>query len=329
MRIESSITSVSWIPREAVEGINRLAFESGVAQYDMPPPDRVDDFEELVVSGRCRFVNRLEAWIEVSDGRVVDHGQGGVGLLSPTELRLGPAGLRFAALALPELRPSPQVSEDSVRFAQTAGGQTGVAVPRRVRRRPFIQWVAPTAWTTLALTVRADGSSELEVVGASSFPRHWIYNHEGTLTAKSGVIDFDTWYREAFGSYTPWGDRESKALITAVESSLERELSAIIIGSNPPFRKLRKGDTLVRQDQPGDELFLLFDGILEVERDGRVIAEVGPGAILGEGALLEGRGRRSATLRAITPCRVAVVPGNRIDRERLAELDRGRRPPER
>jgi CRP-like cAMP-binding protein len=42
-------------------------------------------------------------------------------------------------------------------------------------------------------------------------------------------------------------------------------------------------------------------------------------------ALLQG-GRRTATLRAVTPCRVAVVPGERIDRQALEELARGRTP---
>jgi CRP-like cAMP-binding protein len=54
------------------------------------------------------------------------------------------------------------------------------------------------------------------------------------------------------------------------------------------------------------------------------VAEVGPGAILGEMALLEG-GRRTATLRAVTRCRVAVVPGDRVDRDALAEVARRRR----
>jgi CRP-like cAMP-binding protein len=40
-------------------------------------------------------------------------------------------------------------------------------------------------------------------------------------------------------------------------------------------------------------------------------------------ALLEG-GRRTATLRAVTRCRVAAVPGDRVDRAALAELARGR-----
>ena len=162
------------------------------------------------------------------------------------------------------------------------------------------------------------------MVGASPFPRHWVYGHDETLQAKTGLIDFDTWYRESFGEKNPWGDEESPAVVTAVETELERQLSAIIIGSDPPFRRLAAGEALVTQGDPGDELFLLFDGVLAVEQDGRQVAEVGPGAILGEMALLEG-GRRTASLRAVTRCRVAVVPGDRVDRAALAEVARGRR----
>jgi hypothetical protein len=196
--------------------------------------------------------------------------------------------------------------------------------PRRVRRRPYLQVSGPVVWSTLALELRADGTAGFEVVGASSFPRHWIYGHDGTLQAKTGLIDFDTWYRESFGENNPWGDAESPAVVTAVESELERELSAIIIGSDPPFRRLAAGEALVSQGEAGDELFLLFDGVLAVEQDGQQVAEVGPGAILGEMALLEG-GRRTATLRAMTRCRVAAVPGDRVDRAALAEVARRRR----
>jgi CRP-like cAMP-binding protein len=129
---------------------------------------------------------------------------------------------------------------------------------------------------------------------------------------------------ESFGEKNPWGDEESPAVVTAVETQLERELSAIIIGSDPPFRRLAAGEVLVAQGEAGDELYLLFDGVLAVEQDGRQVAEVGPGAIVGEMALLKG-GRRTATLRAVTRCRVAVVPGDRVDRAALAEVARGRR----
>ncbi|MDQ2981860.1 MAG: cyclic nucleotide-binding domain-containing protein, partial [Actinomycetota bacterium] len=62
-----------------------------------------------------------------------------------------------------------------------------------------------------------------------------------------------------------------------------------------------------------------LDGVLSVEVDGEPVAEVGPGALLGERALLEG-GRRTATLRAATPARVAVVPADAIDEAALPEL---------
>ena len=71
------------------------------------------------------------------------------------------------------------------------------------------------------------------------------------------------------------------------------------------------------------------DSWLRVEIDGKPVAEVGPGAIVGELALLH-QGRRMATLRAVTPCRVAVVPKDRIDRQALEEIAMGRMsPPER
>jgi CRP-like cAMP-binding protein len=66
-----------------------------------------------------------------------------------------------------------------------------------------------------------------------------------------------------------------------------------------------------------------MDDLLSVEVDGRAVAEVAPGAILGERALREG-GQRQATLRAITPCRVARIPGDRIDQESLERPTRDR-----
>ena len=63
--------------------------------------------------------------------------------------------------------------------------------------RPFLQWRGPTVWTTLALTITASGTFHGELVGVSTFPRHWVYDHRGQLTAKSGLIDFDEWYRRA------------------------------------------------------------------------------------------------------------------------------------
>jgi CRP-like cAMP-binding protein len=71
-------------------------------------------------------------------------------------------------------------------------------------------------------------------------------------------------------------------------------------------RDLAPGITLTQQEEPGGELFLLLEGVLVVEVDGRVLAEAGPGSVLGERALLNG-GKRTATLRAKTRCTVAVI----------------------
>ena len=324
MRIESSVTSLSWIPQGAVEGFNRLSFGLlRVAHYDPPPPEMLGDLDELQATDRFRFANRLEAWIEVQDGRIVDAGQRGGGRINVTKVGYGSASIAFTPIALPDLRPDPEISPTWARFVQTTGGQTGFPTPRRVRHEPYVQIGGPVTWSTLALTIHADGRAEPRLVGASSFPRHWVYDHSGRLVAKSGYIDHDTWWREAYGAHTPWGAEDSAPIVTAVESALERQLSVAVIDAKPQFRRLQAGRTLVEQGQPGEELFLLFDGVLRVEIDGEPVAEVGPGAIVGEMALLH-QGRRMATLRAVTPCRVAVVPKDRIDRQALEEVAKGR-----
>ena len=194
MRIESSVTSISWIPSEAVRGMTRLPFEMGVAHYDEPPPDHVDDLDALREADRFRFANRLSAWIDVEGGRITGHGYSGGGHIGSTTMRLAGKVATFAAVAFPDRQQAPVVSDDSVRFVQTSGGRTGVPAPRRVKYPPFVQVSAPLAWTTLALTLHADGSSEHEVIGASPFPRHWIYDHDGRLVLKSGLVDFKDWY---------------------------------------------------------------------------------------------------------------------------------------
>ena len=81
---------------------------------------------------------------------------------------------------------------------------------------------------------------------------------------------------------------------------------------------------LTEQGAPGDELYLVLDGVLAVEVDGTVIAEVGPGAVLGERAILEG-GTRTSTLRTVTPCRIAIATSEQIEHDALRELSEGHR----
>jgi hypothetical protein len=324
MRIESSVTSLSWIPSEAVPGLNKVVFGSGFTHYDPPPPDHIDDLEALRDGDRFRFANHLSAWIEVVDGRIVDSGQGGGGSMGATTLSVGSRQVTYAAVAFPDLVPEPRVDDRSARFVQTVGGHTAVPAPRRLRRPPFVAFQAPTVWTTLALTLHADGRSEAELVGASPFPRHWVYDETHTLHAKAGLADFKDWWRNSYGDNTPWGDVDSPALVTEVESALEREVAGRIMrgGGRPGIRRVRAEDLLVEQGSEGDELFLLLDGVLRVEVDGEPLAEVGPGAILGERAVLEG-GRRTATLRAATAAKLAVVPAEQVDPDALVTISGG------
>jgi hypothetical protein len=241
-------------------------------------------------------------------------------------LKVGKKAATFEAVSLPDLHPEPVVSDTEVTFVQTCGGRTGVPAPRRVRRAPFLQFSAPLAWTTLSLTIRADGTHVAELAGASPFPRHWVYDSEGKLSAKSGTIDFTAWYRRAFGKHSPWGDQDSPALSTQIETALERQLSVQLMqgGSKPKIRKVKAGEPIVNQGEPGRELFLLLDGVVRVEVDGERLAEYGPGSMHGERAVLEG-GTRTSTIVAVTDCKLAVAKADELDRSALAELSTGHR----
>lgn len=320
-RFESSVTAISWIPSEAIAGISKVPFELGFTHYDQPPPDQLEGLEELRRTDRFREANELRAFIEVEDGRIVAHGHLGQGHIGATTVRVGPTSIRFPAVHLPDIRSEPEVTASSVRFVQTVGGRMGLPTPRPVPHKPFVQFWPSIAWTTLALTLSVDGSSRHELVGASPFPRHWIYDHDGRLTEKSGVVDFTTWFNDSFGERTPWGASDSPAVVATVESALERQLSASIMrgGAKPNIRTLSSGQSLVEQGAPGTDVFLILDGMFVVEVDGNPIAEIGPGAVVGERAALEG-GTRTATLRATTRARVAEVPPDGLDPDDLDTL---------
>lgn len=326
-RFESSVIAISWIPSEAITGPSKVPFELGVTHYDEPPPDQLDDLERLRTSDRFREANELRAFIEVDDGRIVNTGHLGRGHIGATTVKVGPAALRFPAVQLPDIQAEPEVAPSSARFVQTIGGRMGLPTPRPVPHKPFVQFWPSIAWTTLALTINVDGSSSHELVGASPFPRHWVYDHEGRLVEKSGVIDFGQWFNHSYGDRTPWGKQDSPAIVAAVESALERSLSSSIMndGAKPRIRTIAEGDDLVRQGEPGTEVFLILDGIFVVERDGEEIAEIGPGAVVGERAVLQD-GTRTATLRARTRGRVAGVAPDAIDPEALGSLAAMRRP---
>src|SRR3954469_7699949 len=135
MRIESSVTAISWIPSEAIEGMPKIPFELGIGHYDEPPPDHVSagDLERLRDADRFREANDLRAWIEVEDGRVVGHGYEGGGVVGATTFRVGRREVIVPGVAFDPLQAVPEVQGQSVRFVQTVGGRAGFPAPRRVR----------------------------------------------------------------------------------------------------------------------------------------------------------------------------------------------------
>ena len=276
----------------------------------------------LFAAEAFRFANRLAAWIKVDDGRIVDAGYTGRGYISRTRFGWGPQReVTFQSAEFPEIRAQPEITATAARFSQTTGGRTGAPMPRPVSGKPYFQWLAPTVWTTLTLTIGTDGSARGEMTGASLFPRHWIYDQQGKLAAKSGLASFREWLLTAHGEHTPWGREDTQPLVTMAESALERQLSATIMrgGAKPAVRKLAKGKLLTEQGERGDDIYLLLDGVLSVWVDGTQVGTLGPGAVIGERAALED-GRRTATLRAVTGCVIAAAASTQIDRDSLASL---------
>src|SRR5262245_43103525 len=116
MLVESSVSSLSWIPSDVVSGLARLPFAIGLSHPDPPPPERVEDPYELVREGRARQANRLRAWVEF-DG---EDRPAAWGYREPAE-----GASDAEPLALPLLQQEPEQDEHSVRFVQSAGGRLG------------------------------------------------------------------------------------------------------------------------------------------------------------------------------------------------------------
>ncbi len=78
------------------------------------------------------------------------------------------------------------------------------------------------------------------------------------------------------------------------------------------------GRALTAQGDRGDEFFLVIEGKVSVERDGRTVATLGPGDFFGEIALIDGR-QRTATARADGNAHLLVL-GHREFHSLLREI---------
>jgi len=72
------------------------------------------------------------------------------------------------------------------------------------------------------------------------------------------------------------------------------------------------GQTVFAEGTPGDCLYVVVEGEVEITLAGKHIRTVGPGSLFGEMALIE-HGPRSATATARTPSRVVPVNERRFN----------------
>lgn len=79
-----------------------------------------------------------------------------------------------------------------------------------------------------------------------------------------------------------------------------------IVAQNADEVQSQPGDVLTRQGHLGHEFILIVEGRVRVERDGEVVAHMGPGEFLGEIALIDGK-PRTATATTEEPSVLLVV----------------------
>jgi CRP/FNR family transcriptional regulator, cyclic AMP receptor protein len=69
---------------------------------------------------------------------------------------------------------------------------------------------------------------------------------------------------------------------------------------------------VVQQGEPGDAGYVIIDGTAEVRRNQRKVAELGPGAVFGEMAIVDG-GPRSASVTMRTQGELLRIPQGAFD----------------
>ena len=232
MRIEARVVAVSWIPSEAVKGMMKAPFEMGLSHYDEAPPEVLGDLDDWKARDLFRVANDLRAWIDVADdGSVTAHGYSGGGVIGSTTIGLGSAAATFQAVGYPDLQQDPEVGDGWVRFQQTAGGRTGVPAPRRVSAPPYVQYHAPTAWSTLAphhprrraRRARDRRARAPSPATGSTAPTAPCRPRRASSTSRTGTATRSARTRRG-------AVRSRPPLVAELESALERQLSQVIMG---------------------------------------------------------------------------------------------------
>lgn len=74
----------------------------------------------------------------------------------------------------------------------------------------------------------------------------------------------------------------------------------------PEYQSFSQGQTLFREGEPGEKMYIVVEGQVDIVTDGQLLETVEPGGILGEMALIDDK-PRSATVIAHTDCVLTPV----------------------
>jgi CRP-like cAMP-binding protein len=85
----------------------------------------------------------------------------------------------------------------------------------------------------------------------------------------------------------------------------------------PDIRNFRQGETIFSSGDPGDCMYAVVDGTVEIQLNGKLIETIAPGGVFGEMGLIDGQ-PRSAMALAASDCSVAVIGEKRF--LRLVEM---------
>src|SRR6185437_8634073 len=97
---------------------------------------------------------------------------------------------------------------------------------------------------------------------------------------------------------------------TSLLSDLPERLSAALLGNAKPV-KLAADENLFLAGDPGDGCYRLNEGLLKVSMVSpagaeRILAILGPGALVGDMAMIDGR-PRSASVSALRDCKLSFI----------------------
>ena len=107
--------------------------------------------------------------------------------------------------------------------------------------------------------------------------------------------------------------------VTAIKGPAERSLAdTILVSGHYRQQDLPEGMLLRERPIADTEVHLLLDGLLLIEIDQRPALEVGPGAIF-DPATRPHYSKEHASVRARTPCRLAVLPRDQLDSQALLD----------